>query len=184
MNLFKRCHHCIFIFVFVVTLLSLDYLCSAAYAQQNTGYRATVQLKIDAGSKLKPRLESYLQRELASLGYVSTATNNPDWQLSLVADTFTGSGNDDEIVIISVLVSKPFENELFSFLVNEEYKDIFLSSSENLHELKSQILYTGTLRELQLISKRIITEFSAAFLERERTEFNITNQNLKRLKDK
>ncbi len=181
MSVLKKYENSGTIFIVVTCLLFFSYTDSPVNAQQQAGYKTTVRLKIDASSRIKPGLEGYIKKELGSLDYVSMVTNDPDWQLSLIAETLA-SVKDDETVVISLLISKPFENEIFSFLVNDKYKDIFLSSSENLHELKSQILYTGNSQELHDISKRIVTDFNARFLEKERTEFNITNRNLEQLK--
>lgn len=151
-------------------------------AQQEKVYRTTVRIKVDADEEIKLRLLSFLRRELSSLGDVRVLETNPDWELFLVADEIkSGEGNAKSTVNIALLISKPFDNEMFSFLVKEKYKDLFLSSSENLYELKTQILYTGKLNELRKICERIVIDFDTKFIQQERNEFNITNENLKTL---
>lgn len=150
-------------------------------ARQQNEYTTTVKINVDADKTLKNSIIDYLKSGLLSLGYVRIVEEKPDWQIYLVADDIGGEDIQTNTVVISLLVSKPFDNDLFSFLVNKEYKDIFLTSSENLHELKSQVLYTGNMSELRTLSNRIVNYFETRYLEKEKAEFDITNRNLERL---
>lgn len=150
-------------------------------ARQQNEYRTTVKINVDADRTLRTGLINYLESGLLSLGYVRIVEDKPDWQISLVADDIGGGDIQTNTVVVSLLVSKPFDNDLFSFLVNKQYKDIFLTSSENLHELKSQVLYTGKMRELRMLSDKIVNYFKTRYLEKEKAEFDITDRNLERL---
>lgn len=179
MNIHNLIRHCFLSLALISLLLAVPY--GYLKAQEKPQYRAGVSLNIEADSQIKPKLTNYLTSELLSLGYVDMVNDSADWKIFIVGEHLSVPSTSENLIIISVVFSKPFDNELFSFLVNEKYKDIFMVSSENLQELKSQIIYSGREEDLKILSGKIVNDFKRKFLEREKEEFDITNMNLNRL---
>lgn len=179
MNIHKLIRHGFFSLALIFLLMAVPY--GFLKAQEKPQYRAGVNLNVEADSQVKLKLTNYLKSELLSVDYVDMVNDSADWKISIVSEHVSVPSTPDSLIIISVVFSKPFDNELFSFLVNEKYKDIFMASSKNLQELKSQIIYSGREEDLKILSGKIVNDFKRKFLEREKEEFDITNMNLNRL---
>lgn len=152
---------------------------SVSLSQDNfESYTTKVKLSVSAAKEHRSDILSFLERELSRIDYVEIVDKDPGWEMFVVADTF--SRNEDSLAV-SVVVTKPFDNLQFSFLVNKQYRELFLSSSGDLHELKTQTLYTGRTDDLRIICRQIVSEFKRSFLEREKAEFAITRENLRRI---
>jgi len=151
-------------------------------AEQNkSSFNAGLNVKIDADQDVKGKLSDHLSRGFLALGDVNLVEENPDWQLFIVAEKTGNIKKDKNKIVISLLITKPFDKKLFSSLIKEKYRDIFYTSADKLYELKTQTIYTGQIEDLPQICEKIVSEFNTKYIQPERAEYEITNQNMKKL---
>lgn len=155
------------LFVLTIGIFLLTSLFSTVRAQQthNPKFSTTVRVGVSEGSE-RHLITSYIGRELRSLGDVRIVEEHAEWELKILPMV----GAHKKIVILTVVILKPFDiRDRITFdILPEEYKDICIEATSNLHYFLDLRMWTGTYEELRSICEDIITYFDSKYLEQSR----------------
>lgn len=131
-------------------------------------FSARVSVVVSADNNIKPKVESYIDRELRSLGDVVVTDDNPDWILNIVALESKTKGGYESGVVLSVVALKSFDKEAVMSTVSARNKGWVSDAISNLHEFSSHSLRIGAPEELRSICSGIVADFDTKFLQPQR----------------
>jgi hypothetical protein len=147
----------IFYFVFSVTPI---------YGQQT--YR--INLEISADEKIQSKVESFVARELRSLGDVAQTSEYADYQISVVALILHTLSGQETGIAISVCINQSFYNGFLSHLFKDDVRSLGMQSTEGTVYFVSHWLRSGGTDDLQSICTGIVADFDSQFLQPRRKQ--------------
>ncbi len=168
-----------------INLISILFLLisSQLYAADPLSFR--VGFVVEAEDSIKGRIESYISRELRSLGDVIQSKENYDYFLSIIALKLrTESGYDTGVALSITIVSK-FENKHMSFILEDlkdEDKSIAMEFTSNLYYYPYHWLQKGSNEDLQSMCKDIVADFDIKFLQSYRDIYQIILDNKNKIR--
>ena len=122
-------------------------------------FSGRVQVDVTARETIKGQIESYLTRELRSLGDVVVTDESPEWQLLVIAVETTSAGRVNGVAL-SVVVLKPLDNTFILDATREEAKELVtVITSSALVDYNGNSLRVGPLNGLRSMCDKIIVEF-------------------------
>jgi hypothetical protein len=150
-------------------------------AQTPAKYSTRVKLLVSGGNdeSLRNQVNSFLGRELRSLGDVAIVNDQPDFVIAVLVNKPIEGGS---VVSVARLVSSPLNADLLTALFGSGEKggDSQFQSLKRYITHGSQILdfslQTGNVSDVQNICKQMIVEFDTRQLDPER---QLWNQNVK-----
>ena len=164
-----------FVWIFLFTsVLSLS-----VSAKESPPFLGRVQVSVSASDSIKGKIESYLSRELRSLGDIVVTDDNPRWLLSIVALESESKGGYKTGVDLSVVILKPFNNQLLIDNAPEKSKEAISFLTSSLYSYSDHWLLMGAPEELRSICNRIIADFDSRYLNESRKVWRLINEYLK-----
>jgi hypothetical protein len=153
---------------FVLALFCSCVLFSPAIAEDLQPFSGRVQVSVSANESIKGKIESYLSRELRSLGDVVVTDDNPRWILSVVALESESKSGYKTGVDLSVVILEPFNNQFFVDMVPEKSKELASSMTSSLYSYSGHWLRVGAPEDLRSICNGIIADFDSSELKEAR----------------
>lgn len=147
---------------FLIIFWFLPILCSAQELQPFSG---RVSVSVSANDDIKGKIESYISRELRSLGDIVVTDDNPRWILSIVALESTTKSGYKSGIEISVVILEPFDNSLVISQVNEKSKEFVSTMTSGLHSFSGQWLRVGAPEDLRSICNGIVADFDSQHIK-------------------
>jgi len=147
----------ILIFAFLLPII--------CYAQEIQPYSGRVSVSISANDNIKGQIESYISRELRSLGDVIVTDDNPDWVLHIVALEPTSKGGNKVGIILSVVITRPFKSNGLNVLlivlreVKKNEREILSSMTADLNSIASHEIRVGSPEDLRNMCNSIVADF-------------------------
>lgn len=137
-------------------------------------WSAKVKLDVSAEPKsFHDEIESYLARELRSLGDVSVVDEKEEYRIEVVAIQEQFRSGRSASVAISVVVNRPWNWSMFEgFLsgVSEQNKK-FLEGFQDLALQLYHHLYSGNMDDVPDICRKIVVELDARSFEPGRKDY-------------
>ena len=138
------------------------------FAQDLQPFSARVAVGVTADGNIKGQIESYISRELRSLGDIIVTNDHPDWILNIVAmESKTRSGYKSGIVL-SIVILEPFKEYSAAFQVDIKSHEMFYKYVTSLHEVSGHGLRTGSSEDLKSICEGIVADFDSKHLKNSR----------------
>lgn len=152
-------------FATITFALLIPLVCIAGDMPQ---FSARVSVGVSADENIKGKIESYIARELRSLGDVIVTNDNPNWAIDIVAlEAETRSGYKNG-VNLSVVITKPFVNTFLVNQLDENYKSWVSAATTGLCRIYAEWLRIGSPEDLRSICNGIVADFDVHFLQPER----------------
>jgi hypothetical protein len=137
---------------------------------------ATVKLTVSASDSIKEPVTSCLTRELRALDHVRLVSDQPDWEISVLAlEVQSTRGYRGGIAISTVIVSR-FQNEKTAPLSRPDERVSGLAQASNLWDYPAHSLHLDASDRLQVMCKQIASDFDARQLEKSRKHFRDTRE--------
>lgn len=151
-------------------LFSIFFVVST-YGQEK--YSATVKLSVGGAESLKSQIQSYVARELRSLGDVTIVDERPNWVLRIMtfeSQSVRGQslGYTYSYVITSGVQTTYLDGYAKCDANTKEALRTVLTDAEKFQAFR---IGTAGQGDLQNIAKKIVAEFDVGFLELDRKEW-------------
>ena len=152
-------------------LIGLLLLMSVGFtgAQNNAQSKFAVKVSVTANDDIKGEVESYLKRELRSLGDVEVTDWGYDYVLKVIIleHTYKSSGNKTGQISCAYLGLKKFSVIDFAWKFPKEYHDTVIETTSYLfHGSDTFVLVINRERaELKQLCQQIVAEFDTKLLE-------------------
>ena len=152
----------------IYLLLFLWLLPIICFAQELQPFSGRVSVSVSANDNIKGKIESYISRELRSLGDIIVTDDNPRWILRIVALESTTKGGYKSGIDISVVILKPFNNDLIISIisqVDEKSKEVVSLLTSNLYSFSDHSLRVGAPEDLRSICSGIVADFDTQHIK-------------------
>jgi hypothetical protein len=144
----------------------------SAHASQpgDARFSATAKLTVSASDSIREPVTSCLTRELRALDHVRLVSDQPDWEISVLAlEVQSTRGYRGGIAISTVIVSR-FQNERAA-LSHPDERVSGLAQTSNLWDYPAHSLHLDASDRLQTLCKQIAADFDAKQLAKSRNRF-------------
>ena len=162
-------------------------------------YSTTVKLNITADDEIiKNQLYSYINRELRSLGDVKVVENDPNWTIQIVALQVKNKLQVPTGIAASVVIIKRtyaidglsiLFKHVYGINLQEQMKEkgvdlekVLKTLTDNLSDIRGHWLHVGNTDDIQRICQRLVANFDAECLKKEREDhqdfMNLLRQSL------
>ncbi len=154
----KKGYYVIF-FLFLLPLI--------CFAQKTQSFSGRVGVYVSANENIKGEIESYISRELRSLGDIIVTDSNPRWILNIVAMELLTKGGYKSGVVLSVIILEPFDNGLVkTLLVDKTDRQMCVLLTSNLYYYpKGHWLRVGAPGDLRNLCNGIVADFDTEYLK-------------------
>ena len=152
----------------VVLTFCLLFVSCTASAEPVPPYSGRVLLNVTATEKLKAEVESYVGRELRSLGDVVVTNDKPDWILNILAMEQKDMREQKVGVILSIVILQPFNNQLVVSVVPERSKEWVSHWTSHLYSLSTYSVQFGPPESLRKLCNEIVVTFDSEQVNKER----------------
>lgn len=150
----------------IVCLLLVAYLLPLiCFAQEIKPFSGRVSVSVSASDNIKGEIESYISRELRSLGDIVVTDDNPRWILSIVALESTTKGGYKSGIELSIVILEPFDNSYLLNQVNETSKELISTMTSGLHSYSGHWLRVGSPEDLRSICNGIVADFDTQHIK-------------------
>ena len=180
---------------FLILLLAAVLLPNSIFGNEKTEipkFSTTVQLSIAASDEINNLVNSYLSRELRSLGDVKLVEDDPEWIIDIIACQAKDRTGYVGGVVFSVVIEKRYRLPVELLLstvrsafritsndwdklkeVRQSLEGAFteIDNACNFKDLVHHKLRTGNSRDLQSICQEIVADFDAEHLKKQREIF-------------
>jgi hypothetical protein len=134
-------------------------------------YECRVQLSVSASEDIKSILQSYLARELRSLGDISLVDDEADFKVIVIGMNTYSDNNTMIGYTIATTIVEPFDNQLMlTFLrastSNPNIADTIDKLTKNLCIYHTTIINTDS--DLKRLSGTIVANFDSDYVEADR----------------
>ena len=147
------------LFILALFLSSVANLSFAADTK-NLHFSARVKVAVKADDDIKNTVTSYVYRELRSLNYVELVSNEPEWEISIVAMAPKLINGSNKIgVTLSTVITHHVEKLMLSIMLKPELKADDMTSAFLWGSDTDHLLYVGATDDLQNLCKDIVAEF-------------------------
>jgi len=151
--------------LFIVIIFSTNSLSSG----DNHNFR--VLLVVSADESIKGKIESYISRELRSLGDIIQVNEDYKYVMSITGLETHNKKGDKIGVALSVIILPRFDSQFLSSLFeNAKHKKIIIGWTGSLYWEPIHWLLVGPSEDLQSICKNIVTYFDNEVLQKSRDE--------------
>ena len=131
-------------------------------------FSTTVKLTVSASENIREPVTSCLARELRALEQVRLVSDQPDWEISVLAlEVQSTRGYRGGIAISTVMVSR-FRNGKTANLSPPDEKVSSLAQASNLWDYPAHSLNLDASDRLQIMCQQIASDFNARQLEKNR----------------
>lgn len=154
-------------FIALLLLLSFGYT-------QTPEHTTRVKLDITADKAIEGRVNSYISRELRSIGDVVVVDNKYDYEISLVCTEVVNKGGESIGVTFSVYIGRRFKPEhLINYWLNfypsvdtNFTKSIIIEiNTRNVSSPEHHSVIIGNKEDLRTICENIVAIFDSEILE-------------------
>ena len=139
-------------------------------------FSARVKLTVSASDSIKDTVQGCLIQELRALNDVQLVGDKPQWEISVLALDVQSTRGYRGGIAISTVVLPRFQNEKIALLFRPTEQGSGLAQTSNLWEYPAHSLHMDASDRLQIMCKRIATDFDARQLEKSRTRFRETRE--------
>jgi len=153
----------------ILSLLAIAISPQAYSAENKLKFRVVVFVSAD--ESIKGIIESYLSRELTSLGDVILSKEEYEYDLSVLVMKLHNKDGRETGIVLSDIIHKKFDNQFISFMFNEENKKLGLKWTDGLYYYPKLSVRTGSKNDLQSICQAIIADFDSSILQKRRDSF-------------
>ena len=171
----------------VITILAIILLISpAVYCQEKAakkdGFR--IKLNVSASESLRKELNKCLTNELNAINDTIVVDNNPEWELSILAETTPTKDKSNLNIMLSVLISNPFLKNIINVEQFLASLNPFQASYMRNYFSRSGIVIDHWLRfdvhdNLTKMCKDIVADFDSKYLEKSRQIFQRSKKLMK-----
>jgi len=169
---------------FLLALFCLCVASSPAVAEDLQTFSGRVQVLVSASDSIKGKIESYLSRELRSLGDIVVTDDNPRWILSVVALEAESKGGFKTGVDLSVVILESFNNQYVVNVTPEKSKKLVSVMTSSLYSYTGHWLRVGAPEDLRSMCNGIIADFDSSELKKARDIWQIMIDSQKSKKKK
>src|SRR5262249_34365131 len=130
-----------------------------------------VQIQVEGDDNIKNELSSYLKREFRGLHDVDIVESKPALMVHAFAMTQMSADKRPWIVVVSVAISRPIDHDWFRTLlptVNEKQLNDLDRYTKDSVIPAGQLLHIGEIKDVDAISKAIVTEVDTSCIEPDR----------------
>jgi hypothetical protein len=146
-----------------------------AQDQELPQFSAKVAVNITADENIKGEVTSYVKRELRSLSDVLVADDKPDWQLDILAIEVATKAGYKSGVVLSVNITKPFENSFWITWLRTVVPDSMSSliemldyNTSDLYEIREHWVRVAPTDGLKTMCEGIVADFDSEILDKQR----------------
>ena len=176
-----KLHQVMFVLFFVCFCLSP--LTVQAQKKEPGKFSTTVKVKVSADENIKGRIESYLKRELRSLGDVTVVDEKPSWEICLVALEQHDVEGEVTSVVLSVVILTPLPADLLGWVLKLNAEQVDYISRIGCFHYRAHWLKTGPPKGLKDICEGIIADFDSEHLESVREQYQKMSEIFKKTKE-
>jgi len=141
---------------------------SVCWAQDIPPFSGRVQVVVDANENIKAEIESYISRELRSLGDIIVTDDEPRWILDILAIESKKTGDYTTGIVLSIVILEPYNNKFLIEQVNPKYKADALLETMGLSEYTAHSVRTGPTDSLRNICNEVVADFDSKHLKQAR----------------
>ena len=138
-------------------ILTLLIIAPSVQAQDSNPFRVSVVVSADGSTK--SRVESFISRELRSLGDVVVTNDNPEWTFSIVVIEPKLENGRRVGIVLSTVILRRFNNTMTVYNTRDERKEFVSNITSNLYSLPDHLLNMGT--DLREICSEIVADFDS-----------------------
>lgn len=157
-----------------------------SFARGLPPFSGRVSVSVNANENIKGEIESYISRELRSLGDIIVTDNNPRWVLNIVALEVSTKGGYKSGVLLSIVILEPFDSSLLMDLVgdkNKQNKQLIYVMTLDLYSFSGHWLRVGAPEDLRKICNAIVADFDTEYIKPARDSWqNIIDYQKKKTK--
>ena len=168
--------------VLFVCLLIFPFFC---FAEELEPFSGRVALRIAGEENIKNQIESFISRELRSLGDVVITTDDPRWLFFISAINIPAQDGSVYGIAVSSMVFKFFDNTFILDLVSSDLAEFVALITSGLYEkivdFNMHLIPSDNIDE---ICKEIVTNFDINVLKPARDVHDIAVEQLKNMEDK
>jgi len=140
----------------------------SAQKNQLPPFSARVSVSVSADENIKGLIESYIGRELRSLGDVVVTDEKPEWIINIVALELENRAGTKTGLALSIVILEPFNRILVQGMLQRKYKEPALLLMKNLVEYNGHWLRVGSNDDLRQICSSIVADFDTQYLKARR----------------
>jgi hypothetical protein len=149
-------------------------LCSfpiISLAEDLAPFSAKVSVSVTAQDNIKGLIESYIGRELRSLGDIVVSDDNPRWIISILAIEQASRSGQKLGVVMSTAITESFDNGLILDKVSADRKEIVSFLTTGLCHVSGHWINTGATDELRLLCDQTVAQFDSSVIKPARTSY-------------
>lgn len=122
-----------------------------------------VQFSFNADSNIENRVDSYIKRELRSLGDIVIVEQNGDWELDIIVMEATTKGGYKSGIVVSVaILNKILRGSIWDLIEPDEKDD---NPNRTKINITDHWLRIGPEETLKSICEKIVADFDTMHLE-------------------
>ena len=137
-------------------------------------YSARVKLQITAPEEIRNQIDSYISRELRSLGDVQIITDEPDFVISVLAIVVDNRAGYKAGFALTDVILRPCQNKakfwkmLFGQSLSEKQYATLEGMTADLYRFEDQHIRVSALTDLQGVCQEMVADFDTKHLKSER----------------
>jgi hypothetical protein len=164
-------------------ILFVMFLPAVCLAQDLKPYSGSVVV-VNADDNIKGKIESYISRELRSLGDIVVVYDRREWILYISALKIKSQSGNKAGIVISSIVLKQFNNKFILDAVRDDVKEFVSKSTSDLIEYHNDWLTLGNTDDLKRMCNSIVARFDTKHIKPERENWQHAKDHLKKYLNK
>lgn len=153
---------------FLWTLIFLVVFCWPVSATTIPPFSARVQVFVSADENIQGQIESYLSRELRSLGDVVVTDARPEWILNVGCSELCLQNGYKSGLSLSVVILRPFYNDDIMSLVSNKSKRVISTFISDLYSFDGHWFFVCNQNNLKSTCSEIIAKFDSSIISQHR----------------
>ena len=139
-------------------------------SQSQSKPRFSVRLKISAQGDMKSEIESYISRELRSLGDVYLVDNDEAYRIGIIAFELINTGGRKDGYAVTALITSTFPTDLLATVlsshgVSKDGVKTWRDIADEHERVERFILDTCGRSDLRKVCEQIVIDFDTKILE-------------------
>jgi hypothetical protein len=146
------------------------------FSVESKPFSARVSVSVSADKNIQGQIESYITRELRSLGDVIVTDDNPRWTLSIIALTTANVRGQKTGIAMSIVILEPFCCS--EYVANQVPEDVKVSISlltMGLYGYSDHWLRICSPEDMRSLCTGIVADFDSKHLKKAREALQILN---------
>jgi len=138
---------------------------AVSFAQDMQPFSSKVFISVSGEDNIKDEVESYISQELISLGDIIVTDKEPDWIIEIIAIEVKTKSGPKSGVDLSIVLLKPFNNQIIVNLVSKESKEWVSSQTSDLYRISRHWIEIGAPEDLRSICNDIVADFNSHYIQ-------------------